>query len=73
MGLTRWQRRSIGPQVVGGVYRDGYWNKVYTVVHIGFGDESRIPWSDWSITCRDADGSERTHCTMWDKRDEVIA
>lgn len=61
-------RECIGPRVVGGRYRSGYWRDEYLVTHVGIGTESRIPWSAWSITCKDPDGTERTHCTSWDPR-----
>jgi len=67
-------QKYLGPQQVGGHYHCGYWNKSYTIEHIGISDESRIPWSDWSMTVRwDDDGHTGTHCTAWDpKRDRVL-
>jgi hypothetical protein len=70
-----WHARAYGPQVPGGVYRNGYWGVEYTV---------EAMWSDlggaWQhqpfIRCRDADGSVREHCTPWDDRpvhgDQVV-
>lgn len=63
---------AVGPREVGGIYRCAYWGYEYEVLHIGFGSESRIGWSDWSITVRKADGGVRTHCTGWDARDRVV-
>ena len=61
--------KCIGPRVVGGHYRSGYWGITYVVVSIDVGEDSQIPWSDWSITERDdADGRIRVHCTAWDTK-----
>ena len=64
--------RDIGPQQVGGRYHCGYWNQSYTVEHIGIGADSRIDWSDWSITCRWDDGRVTTHCTAGTKDDRAL-
>jgi hypothetical protein len=66
-------RRAIGPRVVGGRYRNDYWGKEYTVRRIDVGADSRVPWSDWSITVEWSDGKVGTHCTAWGRRDQVLA
>ncbi|MDN5920869.1 MAG: hypothetical protein L0I76_38175 [Pseudonocardia sp.] len=72
-------RAAIGPQVPGGIYRNGYWGKRYRVDEVLVGDAARaeIPGSDWAIVETELDGlhagRQRVHCTAWDgKRDSPV-
>jgi hypothetical protein len=74
--MRQYLDKAIGPQVVGGTYRCGYWGKTYTVLAIFTGPRGTGPivWSEWSMTVRWSDGRETTHCTHWDyRRDSVIS
>lgn len=74
MATTSYNKQTIGPRVVGGRYLCGYWGQEYTVTEICEGADSRISWTDLSITCKWADGRVTTHCTSWDaKWDRVVS
>lgn len=60
--------KCIGPRVVGGRYRNGYWRKDYTVTAIDVTKDG-----SWRITVQWEDGLIVNHCTAWDaKRDTVL-
>jgi len=61
--------RVVGPRVVGGRYRCGYWGTEYTVTAI----EYLEGWRGTSITYLWADGHSSTHGTAWDADDKVVA
>jgi hypothetical protein len=62
--------REIGPRVVGGRYRDGYWQDEYTVLAIA----TDVPVWGWSMAVKWSDGHVTQHCTAWDtRRDRVLA
>jgi len=61
--------RVVGPRVVGGRYRCGYWGTEYTVTAIEYKDD----WRATSITCLWADGHTTSHSTHWDADDKVVA
>ena len=66
--MDRYLKAVIGPRVVGGIYRSGYWNKNYTVTAIEITDGTA-----WTMTVSWEDGRTTTHCTPWDnKRDTVL-
>ena len=74
MSTTTGYAKSIGPRVVGGIYRCGYSRQAYRVISI---QEQRDDWMGWSIVEVDIEGPQagrvRTHCTSWDyKRDQII-
>lgn len=52
----------VGPRVVGGRYRCGYWRMTYTVKKI----------EGYVMTCEWSDGSITTHSTAWDKKLDVV-
>ena len=52
-----------GPRVVGGVYRNAYWDDTYTVIAMS-PDSMTVQWSD---------GRSTTHCTAWDRLDTVVS
>lgn len=61
--------QAIGPRVVGGTYRSGYWQQNYTVLSI---DRVNKPWGRVMRVLWD-DGRETEHSTSWDpKRDRVL-
>lgn len=66
--MDRYLKNVIGPRVVGGMYRSGYWRRNYTVTAIEITDGTA-----WSMTVQWEDGDTTTHCTAWDrKRDAVL-
>jgi hypothetical protein len=76
-----WLEQAIGPRVVGGRYRCGYWQKEYTVTDISWGEASKISYSGWSITVKyEGERFEVNHCTPWSdegvprhRKDQVIS
>jgi hypothetical protein len=72
---ARYLAGAIGPRVVGGVYRCGYWHVEYVVLAV---TPRRDDWMSWSVTEQDLTGPYagriREHCTPWDaKRDAVVS
>jgi hypothetical protein len=55
------------PRVVGGRYRNHYWDCEYEVLAISFTAHGVLEF----ITVRDDQGA-RTHATSWDERDEIL-
>lgn len=66
--MDKYLKNVIGPRVVGGQYRSGYWQKNYTVTAIEITDDMT-----WSMTVQWEDGRVTSHCTAWNpKRDAVL-
>lgn len=70
MKMSKYIAKYYGPQVPGGRYLCGYWNKTYTVISIDMIEGYSLPW----ITVRWEDGRIGRHCTAWEpKRDKVLS
>lgn len=75
--------RDLGPQQVGGIYRNDKWTPLYTVLAI---EERTNDWMGWAITCVDLPaeqqpanvrhnsqpGRVRRHCTAWNSKYGIV-